>query len=153
MKVGSSRLIKLLACATCVVGVAAAHATERADLRQVPAYFSFVSLGEPKIDPNEFIVQVTDPEIASAFRLMIVNSMPQPPVAFKGTVEAGRAPYNEAWAFHVRPETLQLTHIEPEVCDASPEYIEGHLHEVGGSFLPGATWCPWSFRISREVLR
>jgi hypothetical protein len=38
-----------------------------------------------------------------------------------------------------------------EVCDATMPYVEDHLDEVGGAFLPGGYWCPWTSRLTREV--
>jgi hypothetical protein len=35
----------------------------------------------------------------------------------------------------------------PAVCDAATSY----LAEVGGAFLPGRRWCPWSWRVIAEV--
>ncbi|WP_433227073.1 hypothetical protein [Microtetraspora malaysiensis] len=37
------------------------------------------------------------------------------------------------------------------VCDATIPYVEDHLDEAGGAFLPGLVWCPWSSRLVREV--
>lgn len=117
-------------------------------------YFSFVATGAPTINANEFIVEVRDPAIAERFTSMIINRELQPNVAFTGTIAAKRAPYNEAWPFHVVSETLEVGGPgNIEVCDASPIEIEDHLYQLGGSFLPGAHWCPWSLHISREVLR
>jgi hypothetical protein len=30
-------------------------------------------------------------------------------------------------------------------------YVEDHLSEAGGSFLPGNRWCPWSSVLTKEV--
>jgi hypothetical protein len=38
-----------------------------------------------------------------------------------------------------------------EVCDANMMYVEDHLDEAGGAFLPGNHWCPWDSRVTREV--
>jgi hypothetical protein len=38
-----------------------------------------------------------------------------------------------------------------EVCDAATTYVEEHLDEVGGAFLPGRRWCPWSSRVLEEI--
>jgi len=38
-----------------------------------------------------------------------------------------------------------------EVCDASMAYTQEHLEEVGGSFLPGNTWCPWGSQLEAEI--
>lgn len=138
-----------------LAATAAIHAQPAGSNMSAPRYFAFVSYaGTPKIEANEFIIQIDDPALAEQYAQMVRNNTLQPRIAFTGTVVPGRAPYNEAWAFHVDPASVQLggaSHIE--VCDSAPEYVEEHLQEVGGSFLPGAEWCPWSMHVSREVLR
>jgi uncharacterized protein (TIGR03437 family) len=37
------------------------------------------------------------------------------------------------------------------MCDASIPYVEQHLAEVGGAFLPGNTWCPWGSKLVQEM--
>ncbi|MEH2433373.1 MAG: hypothetical protein V7K25_03825 [Nostoc sp.] len=38
-----------------------------------------------------------------------------------------------------------------EVCDATTNYVNDHLDEVGGAFLPGLFWCPWSSQLVKEI--
>ncbi|WPB77176.1 hypothetical protein KYC5002_50385 [Archangium violaceum] len=38
-----------------------------------------------------------------------------------------------------------------EVCDADMGFVQEHLDEAGGAFLPGFLWCPWNSRLKREV--
>ena len=38
-----------------------------------------------------------------------------------------------------------------EVCDASVVYVEEHLDEAGGEFLPNYLWCRWGSRILKEL--
>lgn len=59
--------------------------------------------------------------------------------------------YNPGWSFHLDPDTISFFQVAIEVCDASPEYVEDHLDEACGAFLPGCMWCPWSSRLTREI--
>jgi hypothetical protein len=45
--------------------------------------------------------------------------------------------YKPDWSFHYDPDSISFFSFATEVCDASIEYVEEHLDEVGGSFLPG----------------
>ena len=65
--------------------------------------------------------------------------------------ELNPAPYNPRWSYHLDPASISFFQCAIEVCDASPQYVEEHLSEVGGAFLPGSTWCPWSSRVAEEV--
>ncbi|MCA6115227.1 hypothetical protein J6524_09995 [Bradyrhizobium sp. WSM 1738] len=54
-------------------------------------------------------------------------------------------------AFHLMPETVKPFELQIEVCDANVMYVEAHLDEVGGAFLPKSFWCPWSSELEFEV--
>ena len=70
----------------------------------------------------------------------------------QGTVVKASVHYNPGWSCHLAPESIDFFELATEVCDASMQYVEEHLDEVGGSTLPGAHWCPWSSRLVDEVL-
>lgn len=70
-----------------------------------------------------------------------------------GIVLPLRAPYNRQWSFHLVPETIGLFEMAIEVCDANVTYVETHLDEVGGNFLPNSRWCPWSSELEAEIVR
>lgn len=146
---------KTWAWAACALVGGLACGPQPAAAQEAPRYFAFVSYaGGPKIDANEFIVEVRDPVTAAHLAEIAVNNVPSPRIAFVGKVAPGRTVYNEAWPYHVDPASVRVggdSHVE--VCAATPEYIEEHLSEVGGAFLPGGDWCPWDMRLSREVLR
>lgn len=118
-------------------------------------YFSFVTYsGEPTYAPNEFIVEVRDAVLAERYAQILRNVEKQPHVAFIANVLPGRAPYNEGWAFHVDPATLQPpTDASFHECSLSAEDVEENLWAVGEQILPGRMWCPWTMRLSREVKR
>ena len=68
-----------------------------------------------------------------------------------GIIVKEQAGYNPAWSYHLDSETIQFFELAIEVCDASIRYVEEHLDEVGGSFLPNNQWCPWSSELTREI--
>ena len=69
----------------------------------------------------------------------------------QGTIVTGPAPYNDGWSFHLDPTSISFFEMVIEVCDANMTYVEEHLDEVGGAFLPRNHWCPWSSTLMREI--
>ncbi|MDT0459339.1 calmodulin-binding protein [Streptomyces sp. DSM 41527] len=99
---------------------------------------------------EEFVIKLTDPrKIQHARDLLSGASRSEPHVI--GRIEKRPAPYNWRWSFHLRPETIDFFDFAIEVCDATTPYVEEHLDEAGGPFLPGLVWCPWTSRLVREV--
>lgn len=114
------------------------------------AYFVFEQTS-PKGELNEFVFRLDDQaKIAEARRILATGE--QLRVHVQGTVIGRPAEYNPGWSFHLDPKTIGFFEMQIEVCDANATYVEEHLDEVGGSFLPKRFWCPWSSRLSREVL-
>jgi hypothetical protein len=70
-----------------------------------------------------------------------------------GTVVKRSTRWNSPWSFHLAPKSIQFFEVAIEVCDASIQYVEDHLDEVGGAFLPGSVWCPWGSRLIAEIPR
>ncbi|MGR8009401.1 BP74-related protein [Streptomyces hypolithicus] len=68
-----------------------------------------------------------------------------------GKIKTDGAPYNPNWSFHFDPSTVSFFDVAIEVCDATLAYVEDHLDEVGGAFLPGHYCCPWGSKLIREV--
>ena len=54
-------------------------------------------------------------------------------------------------SYHLDPSTINFFQMAIEICDANMRYVEDHLDEACGAFLPGCYWCPWDSRITREV--
>ena len=113
------------------------------------ALFAFAQT-DPKGLEQIFIFELRDPARIAKARAIIANSS-----ALKrhvqGTVISRPAPYNPGWSFHLAPESIVFFEIQIEVCDANVTYVQDHLDEVGGSFLPKSVRCPWSSRLVREV--
>jgi len=68
-----------------------------------------------------------------------------------GRIKKSRKDYNPNFSYHLDPSTITFFTMAIEVCDASMSYVEDHLDEACGAFLPGCFWCPWSSRLVREI--
>lgn len=66
-------------------------------------------------------------------------------------IELMSASYNPGWDFQYDPDTVSFFAIAIEVCDATTNYVNDYLDEVGGAFLPGLFWCPWSSKLTKEI--
>ncbi len=100
-------------------------------------------------DADTFVIALTDPATIAEARAMASGEAPSKHVA--GVVVAEAVPYNAPWSFHLDPASISFFEMSIEVCDAATSYVEEHLAEVGGAFLPGRRWCPWSSRVVEEV--
>ncbi|HYD29627.1 MAG TPA: calcium-binding protein, partial [Azospirillaceae bacterium] len=59
--------------------------------------------------------------------------------------------WNQPWTFHLEPSSVFFFDLSAEVGDASISYVQNHLGEVGGAFLPGSVWTPWSSHLIARV--
>ncbi|MFF5975112.1 calmodulin-binding protein [Streptomyces sp. NPDC012769] len=110
-----------------------------------PAYFEFTD-----ITRETAVVRLDDPaKIAHARALVNGETTDRPHLV--GRIAKSQASYNPRWSFHFRPETVDFFDVAIEVCDATIPYVEDHLDEAGGAFLPGLVYCPWTSRLTREV--
>lgn len=111
-----------------------------------PAYFEI----EVPPFPERFVVKLTQPgKIAHARRILSGETTELTQVM--GKVRRRSAPWNEPWSYILVPNSVDFFDFAVEVCDANIAYVEEHLDEVGGAFLPGRVWCPWGSRLVREV--
>lgn len=109
------------------------------------AYFVFTDGSR-----EEAVLMLTDPtEIQHARDLIKGKATDRPHVA--GKIIKRSAPYNPRWSYHLNPDTIEFFRSAIEVCDATISYVEDHLDEAGGAFLPGLVWCPWSSRLVKEI--
>ncbi|NGN67876.1 calmodulin [Streptomyces sp. A7024] len=109
------------------------------------AYFAFMQR-----EKQEFVFEVTN-EARVAEARKIVSGEEKECVHVMGRIVPRKQPYNPAWEFHLDPETITFFTMAIEVCDANMQYVEDHLDEAGGAFLPGRFWCPWDSTVVREV--
>ncbi len=110
------------------------------------AYFEF----DYPPDPGKVIFKLTDPALIRQAR-DILNGTQTEETHVMGRIIKRPVPYNPAWSYHLDPYSIRFFSMAIEVCDATPTYVEDHLDEVGGAFLPGGHWCPWGSRLLREV--
>ncbi|WHI47633.1 hypothetical protein [Microbulbifer sp. VAAF005] len=102
-------------------------------------------------DPEEtFVLQLTDPDKIKEARRILLNGE-EAFYHFIGYVVPGETFYNPGWSFHVDTDSIDFAEISIEVCDSSAQYVEDNWEEVGGAFLPGNIWCPWSSTLVREL--
>ncbi|MCW3480696.1 hypothetical protein OL229_14205 [Neisseriaceae bacterium JH1-16] len=110
-----------------------------------PRYFSFMQRPE-----QEFIIQLTDQDKIDQ-ALKILSGEEREAVHVMGRIIKRKAPYNPAWEYHLDPASISFFVMAIEVCDANMQYVEDHLDEACGAFLPGCHWYPWNSRLTREV--
>lgn len=110
------------------------------------AYFEFDS----PPDPGRVVIKLTDPALIQRAR-DILSGSETAETHVMGRIIKRPVPYNPQWSYHLNPDTIRFFSLAIEVCDATPTYVEDHLDEVGGAFLPGGFWCPWGSRLLREV--
>ncbi|MGN5379107.1 calmodulin-binding protein [Streptomyces lasalocidi] len=104
------------------------------------------------ITREEFVIELTDPaKIEHARELVNGETTDRPHVI--GRILKRTAPYNPRWSYHYNPDTTDFFDVSIEVCDATIPYVEDHLDEAGGAFLPGLVFCPWTSRLVREIPR
>ena len=114
-------------------------------MMSTPTYFRFTDTdGQPR-----FVIQLTDPAKIEHAR-KILRGEENDKIHLYGTIIRRPAAYNPGWGFHMDPATINFFIAAIEVCDASMRYVEEHLDEAGGAFLPGAIWCPWTSRLVDE---
>ncbi len=113
---------------------------------QTEAYF--VLNVPPRND--EFVIKLTDPAKIQHARNLLSGAVTSP-YQVQGRIIKQPASYNAPWGFHIDPQSIDFFDSAIEVCDGSIAYVETHLDEAGGDFLPGLAWCPWASRLVREI--
>lgn len=81
----------------------------------------------------------------------IIHGVQTEKVRVMGTIIKAPAFYNPHWSYHLDPASIEFFEVAVEVCDAHPLYVEEHLEEVCGAFLPGCVWCPCASVVIGEV--
>jgi hypothetical protein len=101
-------------------------------------------MGDDTMDT--FVFKLTNPAKIQQMRSLIGQ-----PKIVGGIIVTSPASYNAPWHYYLDPGTITTSDAAMEVCDASIRYVEEHLLEVGGAFLPGNRWCPWNAHIIEEI--
>ncbi|MBI3943210.1 MAG: calmodulin [Chloroflexi bacterium] len=99
---------------------------------------------------TSFIIKLTNPDRIQQAREILSGALNRG-MHVSGLVVKSPAPYNSGWSYHLDPVSIGFFDFATEVCDANPYYIEEHLDEVCGAFLPDCRWCPWSSKLLAEV--
>ncbi|MEU1498891.1 calmodulin-binding protein [Streptomyces sp. NPDC005732] len=97
---------------------------------------------------HNFVVEITRPALIQEARDIVRNGDRKVVI---GRIIKTQARYNPQWDFHYNPDTASFADAAIEVCDATVPYVEDHLDEAGGAFLPGLYWCPWTGRLTAEL--
>ncbi|MEV6841095.1 hemopexin repeat-containing protein [Streptomyces sp. NPDC051133] len=101
-------------------------------------------------DDQEFVFKLTDDAKIEEAR-KILSGEQTDRVHVMGRIAKRPVCYNPGWSYHLDPGTISFFEVAIEVCDSSPRYLEDHLDEACGAFLPGCHWNPWTARLTREV--
>lgn len=99
---------------------------------------------------DQFVIELTDESNIQQAR-NILNGTEKDQTHVIGRIIKTPAPYNSKWSYQLDPASIRFFSFAIEVCDASIGYVEDHLDEAGGAFLPGLYWCPWSSRLVKEI--
>jgi hypothetical protein len=99
---------------------------------------------------DQFVIELTDESKIQQAR-NILNGTQENETHVLGRIIKRPAPYNPKWSYQLDPASISFFSFAIEVCDASISYVEDHLDEAGGAFLPGAFWCPWNSRLVKEI--
>ncbi|TQM29489.1 calmodulin [Nocardia bhagyanarayanae] len=99
---------------------------------------------------KEFIIRLTNEQRIEEAR-RILSGEEQMSVHVMGRIRKQTVDYNPGWSFYLDPDTITFFTMAIEVCDAAINYVEDHLDEACGAFLPGCFWCPWSSKLTREI--
>jgi hypothetical protein len=111
-------------------------------------FFAFTQQSSPGI---EFIIELNDDsKIQTA--LAILRGDETSRIHVHGRIVKRQVPYNPKFNFYLDPQSIDFFDQAIEVCDANMMYVEDHLDEACGAFLPGCHWCPWDSKLTREVL-
>jgi hypothetical protein len=111
-----------------------------------PARFVF----ETPPAPDQFVIELTDESKIQQAR-NILNGSEKDQTHVIGRIIKKPAPYNSKWSYQLAPASISFFSYGIEVCDARIGYVEDHLDEAGGAFLPGFYWCPWNSRLVKEI--
>jgi len=110
-----------------------------------PCYFAFMQRPD-----QEFIFELTDERLIAHAR-RVLSGEETNEVHVTGRISKRPKPYNPNWSYHLDPDTIRFFAVAIEVCDANMAFVEDHLDEACGAFLPGCQWCPWDSKLVREV--
>ncbi len=100
------------------------------------------------ITGHNFTIEINNPGTIREAREIVASGERKIVI---GRIIKTQASYNPEWDFHYNPDTVSFADHAIEVCDATTPYVQDHLDEAGGAFLPGLYWCPWTGRLTEEL--
>ena len=106
-----------------------------------------ISDGTSEIDL--IILLADDAKITHACRILAGEESKL--IHISGTIVRSIASYNPNWSFHIDPASIEFFENSIELCDASIEFVESNLDQLGESALPNLFWCPWRSTIKAEL--
>ncbi|KAF2075724.1 hypothetical protein CYY_002967 [Polysphondylium violaceum] len=109
------------------------------------AYFAFKTDGSK----HDFVFKLTDAEKIEHARKVLKGEKDQ--LKIIGRIKKTKKDYNPHYSFHLDPDAIGFFDYAIETCDSSLQYVEDHLDEACGEFLPGCFYCPWSGKLTKEV--
>ena len=99
---------------------------------------------------KEFVIRLTNEQrIAEARRILSGEETMSTHVMGRIRKRAGRL--QPGLVIPPRPGHRHLLHDGHRGMRRQHHYVDDHLDEACGPFLPGCFWCPWSSRLTREV--
>ncbi|EGC29615.1 hypothetical protein DICPUDRAFT_42628 [Dictyostelium purpureum] len=110
------------------------------------AYFAFKTHGSK----HDFVFKLTDLNKIEMAR-DILSGKETENTHVMGRIKLKGKDYNPHYSFHLDPDQTSFFKFAIEVCDATLQYAEENIDEVGGAFLPGNIFCPWSSQLTKEV--
>jgi hypothetical protein len=99
---------------------------------------------------EQFVARIYDPVAIAMARTEIEKEEP-PYMIIGGTIVKEPVWWNPMFSYHIDPSTVFFGDFFTEVCDATALYVEEHLEEAGGAFLPNLQWCPWTKQVLEEL--
>ncbi|KQT57194.1 hypothetical protein ASG52_03795 [Methylobacterium sp. Leaf456] len=108
-------------------------------------YFTFTD-----VTKETFVVRIDDSALVAHARSLIAGTTTDGR-HIAGTVVTAPGDYNIGWSYRIDPASVGFFDMSFEVGDATMRYVERHLDEVGGHFLPGNRWTPWSSELVDEL--
>ncbi|EGG17853.1 hypothetical protein DFA_08854 [Cavenderia fasciculata] len=97
------------------------------------AYFAFRTHGSK----HDFIFKLSEVEKIEHTRKLLKDNRNEQPIHVMGRIKKTQKDYNPYYSFHLDPDTITFFDMSIGVCDSTLQYVEEHLDQVGGAFLPG----------------
>ncbi|GAB2714533.1 BP74-related protein [Kitasatospora kifunensis] len=131
--------------AVSMLALAVAQPAQAAQQGAGAAYFEFTDSTQ-----QTFVFKLTDQAKIQQAR-SILSGKETEATQVMGKVVKSPAPYNKPWNYQLDPSSVSFFAAAIEVCDSNMVYLNQHLSEVGGAFLPNSVWCDWGSHLTREV--